>query len=179
MINIIKRFLKLLLKIVVGLLLLILIMHLIFGGMWDWAAYKPLMKKKFDSREWKAAFGDTLENRCGMYHDLTRNHLRKGMTIKQVEELLGEEYRWRYSKDGKVKCVSYVMGVCYSNALSIVPMSLYACFNRSGVLIRYDRDMHYEMKGTYNIKTKEQSCLKADIDGTGIPTSDCGIDDPW
>jgi hypothetical protein len=110
MINVIKRFLWLIFKMATGTVIILLLLFLWYVGYCSWAACKPLMKKKFNSEEWKSAFGGTLENRCGMYHDLTRNHLRKGMTIKQVEELLGEEYRWRYSKDGKVKCVSYVMG---------------------------------------------------------------------
>ena len=182
MINVMKKFFKLLLKIVVGLLLLILILHLILGRMWEWAAYKPLMKKKFNSEEWKAVQEmkePQLSKRCGMYHDLTRNHLRKGMTIKEVENLLGAIDDWEYCKNGKIKCAYYGMNVCYSNALSIVPMSLITCFNRKGKLITYDREVHCTMQGSYDLRIKEQYCWRT-RPGSDIPfrTNDCGID-PW
>jgi hypothetical protein len=70
------------------------------------------------------------------------------------------------------------MGVCYSNALSIVPMSLYTCVDKKGKLMTYDRSNHCDMQGSYNIKTKEQYCFKEGPGGVGIPTNDCGIE-PW
>ena len=81
-------------------------------------------------------------------------------------------------KDKKVKCAPHSMGTCYSNAISIVPMTFVARFNESSKLITYDRKQHCEHQGTYDVITKEQSCFKEDSDGTGVPTNECGID-PW
>lgn len=143
-----------------------------------------LNTKKFDSKEWKLARTEKgedgltkdLERRCGMYHDLTSNYLHKGMTIKEVEDLLGPIDEWSYCKDKKIKCKNYGMGVCYSNALSIVPMSVFACFNEEGKLVTYDQDQHCEIKGSYDLKTKEQSCLKSGPNGIGIVTDKCDLD---
>ena len=64
--KLIKRFLKLILKISIGTSVIIFLIFFGYVGYCSWAAYKPLMKKKFDSAQWKAARGDTLEERCGM-----------------------------------------------------------------------------------------------------------------
>jgi hypothetical protein len=58
----------------------------------SWLAYEPLMTEKFDSEKWKMAaeleVGErypSIEERGGIYHDLTWNQLKEGMSIKAVE----------------------------------------------------------------------------------------------
>jgi hypothetical protein len=179
-----KKLLKITLYSSLFLTLLFITLFGVYYGLSCWAVYEPLMTEKFDSVIWKQSsvkYGRhyPIEKRCGMYHDLTWNHLKKGMSIKEVESLLGEINEWLYCKDKRIKCHNYGMGVCYGNAWSRVPMSLYACFNEKGKLVTYDRDEHCESQGSYSIKTKEQYCFKKCPDSNmGCPTNDCGID-PW
>lgn len=184
--NLFKILLKAVKYIAITLIFLVVAVYLIYGGWWEWSMYKPLMTKKFDKEEWRLAIEEKdsdgltkdIRRRCGMYHDLTRNHMHKGMTIEEVEELLGPIEGWSYCKDKKVKCMNYYMGICYSNALSVVPMSLYACFNKKGNLVTYDRDRHCETIGSYEIKTKEKTCSKEGPGGTSLVTHDCAFT-PW
>lgn len=180
-----KKVFRILLKTILVIIGVIFIFFLIYAGLWEWAMYKPLTRSKFSSEQWKLAKIKVdghvpLERRCGMYHDLTRNHLKSGMSIKEVEDLLGPVDQWDYCKDKKVKCMNYGMGVCYSNMLTIVPMSLHACFNKKGKLITYDREQHCEIEGTYDIKKKEQRCWKTGLregyEAIELSTNDCGMD---
>ena len=50
--------------------------------------------------------------RCSMYNDLTKNHLKKGMKLKEVTEMLGDYSSVYYCTNKKVKCVTYQLGSC-------------------------------------------------------------------
>jgi hypothetical protein len=185
--NTLKGISKVALKISLLLTGVLLLLILSYIGWWSWQTYKPLMTKKFDSYEWKLAQTEKLSDgyiklnrRCGMYHDLVWNHIEKGMTIKQMEEMLGEFERWGYCQDEKVKCTIDSLGVCYSNALTIVPVSLFMCFNEEEKLVYFSKESYCETTGLYNIKTREQVCWRPKP-GYGealVRTNDCGID-PW
>lgn len=148
-----------------------------------WYGYQPLTTKKFNSEEWvRAGLEFKPELRCGMYHDLTRNYLKRNMRIEEAEELLGRGNTWIYCKDKEIKCARYGMGVCFSNALTVHHDALYACFNKKGRLVSFDRRTHCTEQGNYYVDTKEQLC-DVDVyfgDGTseGWLTHDCKIV-PW
>ena len=177
--NILKKLFWILIILLGILIALLVLLNVLFITYTSIQEYKPLMRKKFNKDIWITAQGDTLERRCGMYHDLTRNHLKKGMSIKEVENLVGEINDWGYCTDKKTKCSMHLMGVCYSNALSIVNMVLYICFDRNHRLVTYARERPCNMQGWYTPKTKEQYCSKTDSQGFSLPTNDCGITDPW
>ena len=183
--RILKELIKMFLLTIMWLSLVSITIIMAFFSYTSWLAYQPLITDKFNSEQWKTAETDRdksgyhpFKRRCGMYHDLTRNYLKKNMTIKEVEDLLGPTNLWRYCKNQKIKCAYYSMGICYSNVLSIVPMDLFPCFNRKGKLVTYDRDEHCEIQGSYDLKTKEQSCSKTDHSrgGISVPTNECGIE---
>ena len=71
---------------------------------------------KFDSELWnKTHIGrhtggivhDWDDYRCSMYNDLTNNHLKKGMKLKEVTNMLGETDLRTYCTNKKVKCLKY------------------------------------------------------------------------
>ena len=190
------RLFKFAIKAIICSVIAVILLIFAFFCWTSWSAYKPLMAGKFDSYEWKLARTEVgsdgrtkdLARRCKMYHDLTSNYLKKNMTLKEVEDLLGPIDSWSYCTNQKIKCHNYSMGVCYSNSWSIVPMSLHVCFNRDGRLLTYDRNeycekhwsflydsgKHAEMLGIYYMKDKEQFCA----DKKGVIINECGID-PW
>jgi hypothetical protein len=192
-----KKIIKTAARIIFGFIMLCIVLFLTYAGWFEYSMYKPLMTKTFDSQSWKLAEKKVwysefkidgqviqsgpdvaLERRCGMYHDLIKNYLKKGMTIKEVENLLGPIDHWYYYKSDKQKCTGYHMGICYSNAITVVPMILFTCFNKRENLIRFGRGEPDKHIGVYDIKNKEQQCFKEGPGGVGIPSNYCGIQ-PW
>ena len=73
--------------------------------------------------------------RCSMYNDLTNNHLKKGMKLKEVTDILGDYSSVYYCTNKKVKCVTYQLGSC-----------LKGMFNKSLIVVYfgyYDRQFMY------------------------------------
>jgi hypothetical protein len=99
---------------------------------------------KFDSKLWnKTSIGkrtgriiqDWDDYRCSMYNDLTKNHLKKGMKLKEVTDMLGDYRSVDYCTNKKVKCISYTLGSC-----------LKGIFNKSLIVEffgHYDRQFMY------------------------------------
>ena len=50
--------------------------------------------------------------RCSMYNDVMKNHLKKGMKLKEVTDMLGDYRSVDYCTNKKVKCISYTLGSC-------------------------------------------------------------------
>jgi hypothetical protein len=123
---------------------------------WEWYYYRTYYaSQKFDQEKWKETkkrwknetLSDVLYgtiNRCKMYDDLVKNHLKKGMTLKEVEELLGEEKPDVYCVDKKIKCSTYHMGTCYASALTWSSDFLEICFNDKEKVIGFGREGFYE-----------------------------------
>lgn len=101
---------------------------------------------KFDRDKWLAAkkeLKNSDSSRCGMYKDLEKNYLKKGMTRQEVENLLGKVTTYFYCLDKKVKCASYGMGTCVWNSLtSSGPVSVEICFNDKEKVVAFSRDTH-------------------------------------
>lgn len=110
--------------------------------------YKPYKGVPFSSALWHEA-GEvmrsenrSLENilygispRCGMYDDLTKNYLKKGMHISDVEALLGKPVATSYCMDKKVKCSTYMLGKCYANAFTMSSNEVQICFDKDHHLV--------------------------------------------
>lgn len=119
---------------------IILLWFLIYGGLWEWTKYK-LVESSFNSEKWQMAgtksdkYGHVpLERRCGMYRDLIKSHLKQGMRIEEVEDLLGTKNTWIMCPEKKIVCLEYDMGRC-PDAL---PMFLFACLNKEDELVTYN-----------------------------------------
>jgi hypothetical protein len=91
---------------------------------WGWELYKEksmYATSQFNSELWnKTSVGkrtggvvhDWIHYRCGMYEDLVNNHLKIGMKLKEVTDILGETNFRTYCGNKKVKCLKYELGVC-------------------------------------------------------------------
>ena len=118
---------------------------------WDSHYYKYyLASEKFDSHKWKTG-KDSAGNqirykggglvKCKMYDDLTKNYLKIGMTIKEVEHLIGQTSSYSYCLDKKEKCATYVLGNCtlYGSLLK-ENESLEICYNNENNIIKFGRE---------------------------------------
>jgi len=58
--------------------------------------------------------------RCSMYNDLTNNHLKKGMKLKEVTDMFGDEGMdlLYYCTNKKAKCIAYALGSCLNGVLN-------------------------------------------------------------
>jgi hypothetical protein len=74
--------------------------------------------------------------RCGMYNDLTKNHLKKGKKLEEVTDILGD-YRHivYYCTNKKAKCIAYALGSCLNGVLNKSLMVVYFGY--------YDRQFMY------------------------------------
>ena len=63
--------------------------------------------------------------RCGMYNDLTKNHLKKGMKLKEVTDILGDYRLVYYCTNKKAKCIAYALGSCLNGVLNKSLMVVY------------------------------------------------------
>jgi hypothetical protein len=59
------------------------------------------------------------------------------MSQEEVENLLGKSVSETYCLDQKVKCISYGLGTCYSNALGSRNEDLTICFDQERKVIQY------------------------------------------
>lgn len=111
---------------------------------WYVVDYKPYRGMKFSQEAWKKnkhgqmrglvleTFG--VDDRCRMYTDLTQNYLKKGMSVTQVNDLLGIEPLVSYCLEKRIKCVHYSLGTCHSG-LTVSFGALFTCFDASQTLI--------------------------------------------
>ena len=47
------------------------------------------------------------KERCSMYDDLIKNHLKTGMTLEEVEKMIGKTPMVGYCKGDQAKCLKY------------------------------------------------------------------------
>lgn len=148
-----KTFLKILAWIIgtpIVVLLLLLLSFFIYMLFYK-ANYLPYRGAKFSKEEWKMA-GECINryskictkeirekygsnHRCGMYHDIVTNYLKKGMTTDAVSALLGEELSRFYCEDKKIICYSYALGTCYQDLIFRSDGWLQICFNEDQKVI--------------------------------------------
>ncbi len=91
--------------------------------LWYVTKYQLYKGKMFDEQIWKQ-WGklqksttyprNIISPRCGMYEDLAKNHIKRGMTVAEFTKLLGPPDLTCTSYDPvNVKCYIYYMGTCY------------------------------------------------------------------
>ncbi len=118
-------------KVVCGIIVsLILISLLLLFTIDQWLLYKDdqiLAENKFDQKLWMEAGLEDVSNgyqnfnhhqrictRGRMYHDITKTHLKKGMSKDDVLNLLGKpNFGLKFLKNNKRKyCLEYELGGC-------------------------------------------------------------------
>jgi hypothetical protein len=112
------------------------------------SGYKPFRGKKFSSAAWKGTDSDSKNNlvwnesyRCGMYTDLVNNHIKKGMTLTQIEELVGQTNLIQYCIYKDIKCMAYSMGTCYAG-YGVAHGWLEVCFDKSHKVVSAGRSVN-------------------------------------
>ena len=155
----------------------------IADNIWSFVHYRKYYSgKKFTREGWEAAGKEMsninkplseimygLNDRCKMFDDLTRNHLKKGMKLREVEELLGAVNKRvvHYCIGKKIKCVAYSMDTCYVSSWTISLGSVGICFNDKQEVMKFG-------KGYLNNKL----CDKGEIVCSPIRTKcECYIND--
>lgn len=121
-------------KIVKYIKVLITLTIIYYSAPWIWAKwnyYDKFCRNKFTSEAWfktsskkhsglanrgpdiAAKIEDQYaKERCSMYDDLIKNHLKTGMTLKEVEAMIGKTPMVGYCKGDQVKCLQYSLGSC-------------------------------------------------------------------
>ncbi len=188
-----KKFLKIL-GFILGvpiLLLFVFICYVSYEG--DYKAYRGL---KFDRDIWDndgdlvlggkdSVYGTNLS--CKMYDDLSKNHLRKGMKFKEVEDLLGKDYLLKYCLNKKVKCIKYALGTCYASSWTLSHGWINICFDSNQEIVRFDNKIFEEKicdwKNSAYFDKGEWECVNKRIreDGTVCSnTKKCPVEiEPW
>lgn len=112
---------------------------------WYKVDYQQYRGRKFTKEAWAMAgknYGS--EHRCQMYTDLVTNHLKLGMKLKDVEEMIGISGPI-YCLDKKVKCYLEMLGNIYLfGFLRMESCSFSVCFNEKEELIGVERGSYYE-----------------------------------
>jgi len=120
----------------------------------------------FNKEEWQGITpGPSLRGkgsnaRCKMYGDLVKNYLKKGMTVVEVENLLGKSKHYYYCLHKQIKCANYDMGNCVINSLTIRPEDLQICFNKEQQVIKISKDSGI---GEYCPYHEHASCWHEDV----------------
>jgi hypothetical protein len=73
-----------------------------------------------------------------MYTDLVKNHIKKAMTLAEVEELVGTTDLVKYCMHKDIKCMKYSMGTCYSG-YTMAHGWLVVCFDKSYKVVSVGR----------------------------------------
>lgn len=131
--------------------------------------YNPYIGKKFSKESWieadkkyKESYG--ISGQCAIYQDLITNHLKKGMALKMVEDLLGDDgLKYYCLGNRKVKCVYYSLGLCYANSWTRSGGTITICFNEKHEAIDYGHDDSMDNK----------YCSKGSIYCEGKPQCTC------
>ena len=119
--------------------------------------------------------------RCSMYNDLMKNHLKKGMKLKEVTDMLGDYRSVDYCTNKKVKCISYTLGSCLKgifNKSLIVEFFghydrqfMYVCFDGNEEFISSGKS-YGKKKYSYSVCEGENNtilCGKYSVDCTRAP----------
>ncbi|MFK7760970.1 MAG: hypothetical protein AB8B46_02455 [Candidatus Midichloriaceae bacterium] len=169
----------------------ILTVYLIITEVIPWAwRFNMYGASKFDAELWtKTHIGkhtggtvqDWMDYRCSMYNDLTKNHLKKGMKLEEVTDMLGDYRSVDYCTNKKVKCISYQLGSCLNGALSkslIVKyfgfydrQFMYVCFDKDGKIVSNGKSLGKNKYSYLECDGKENTilCEKYSGDCTKTP----------
>ena len=94
----------------------------------------PLHNQDFNQDMWKSVTLDNTECiRFRMVYDLKKRHLKSGMKLEEVKQLLGE---FDADKDLSDGCGEYYLGYC--EPFPIDPMGMKMCFNAQNELMDID-----------------------------------------
>lgn len=153
--------------------LTIVVILFAFDQVMRYSHYKEYYSgKKFSKEAWieadkkyKESYG--ICGQCAMYHDLVTNHLKKGMTLREIEDLLGDDgLKYYCLGNKKIKCVSYSLGLCYADwAPSFGDVVI--CFDERHNAIDFGRARDLNKK----------YCSKGKIYCEGKPKCECYIKD--
>ena len=125
---------------------LILILGITAAALWNHYNNEIFYKEKFDQKIWfqqshsfkSDTYGVMTINKSGycrgeMVEDLMSNHLKKGMTISEVKQIIGEPTCHRLYKGYFVNddCLQYNLGGCNLDSITKI---LLVCFNKEGRL---------------------------------------------
>ncbi len=160
--------------------LVLAIIAIIWALFWYHYEFSPYRGAKFNKEIWMLA-GEAMgggvdwsvpvfpTDRCPMYSDLVHNHLHKGMSLQEVEDLLGKNELWHYCKDKKIKATGYVVGSCASSPLFHGGFRiLRLVFNKNNDLIKFGKSSDINFcSDEYNEITCDKSkqfctCYKKD-----------------
>lgn len=93
--------------------------------------------------------------RCGMYNDLVKNHLKKGMKIKEVIRMLGDTDLKSYCIDKKIKCLSYQLDGCSEWNEWLNRNRIEVCFNQKEEVITFGKG---EFEGMHHTRYSHYIC---------------------
>lgn len=135
--NKLKKFLFKIFKIIVVTSLIIFCIYLYCD--YQTYGYRKFHKELWDKNKELVEAGPTqlsdrssnvISYRCGMYNELVKNHLKKGMGIEEVIKMLGKTDLKDYCIDKKVKCIEYHLGTCVDFTVLLEGRSdIYLCFD--------------------------------------------------
>lgn len=122
------------LKIAAGVAALLLLGCLVFYR--SFIHQSPFGDKRFNRSIWAAYNGSVGQNipRCGMYEDLIKNILKKGMPKQDIQALLGEP-----DLASEETRIGYNLGTCTEYSVNF---SLEIDFDREGKASSYSRCRH-------------------------------------
>ena len=144
----------------------IIVVLVVLNQYWDWPYYRDVYAvRKFNKEDWMGDGGKLVidftgkksssksfpsvygtNERCGMYDDLVKNYLKKGMKLKEVEKLLGKSVSYTYCVDKKIKCTSYGLGTCYASSWTLSSTELTICVNDKQKVIEFRKGrLHREI----------------------------------
>ncbi len=90
---------------------------------------------KFEKSKWEKSFDEFYEYRKNMVQDVMENHLKKGMKLKKVIELLGKPRN--YQNENNFEIV-YEITVNYGKNIDpIESKELYIEFNKDSTIIDF------------------------------------------
>jgi hypothetical protein len=169
-----KKFFKKLSHILATLIGAILLSLFLFMSYCSYeVGYKPYRGKKFSKEAWqkadkiyKKSYG--ISGLCSMYNDIVTNHLKKGMKLKEVEDLLGDDgLKYYCVGNKKIKCLYYSLGLCYASAWTRAGGTLTICFNEKHEVVDFGKDTAMNKK----------YCSKGEIYCEGRPKCKCYVKD--
>jgi hypothetical protein len=150
--------LKLLRKKPIKYLIIIILLYVFFLKLVPWGLKLNMYgSDKFDSELWnKTHIGrytggivhDWDEYRCSMYNDLTNNHLKKGMKLKEVTNMLGETDLRTYCTNKKVKCLKYALGSCLKGMFNkSLIVEFFGYYDRQYIYVCFDGNEEFISSG--------------------------------
>ena len=152
--------LKLLRKKPIKYFIIIILLYVFFSKLVPWGLKLNMYgADKFDSELWnKTHIGrhtggivhDWDEYRCSMYNDLTNNYLKKGMKLKEVTDVLGDEGKdlQYYCTNKKVKCLTYTLGSCLKGMFNkSLIVEYFGYYDRQFMYVCFDGNAEFISSG--------------------------------